>query len=66
MFVAGEKGSFLKVFDMYMEKLVVGFGVKGCIDFNLLFKDNLNYVVKVFGKFLIDLVVIMFVKLCYD
>lgn len=64
--VVGDKGIFLYVLDMYMEKLVVGFGVKGVIDFNLLLEFNLCNVVIKLNKLLIDLMVIMFVKLCYD
>ena len=39
---AGEKGSFLKAHDMYMEKLVVGPCAKGCIDLNKSLKENLE------------------------
>ncbi len=63
---AGEKGSFLKAPDMYMEKLVVGPGAKGCIDLNLPLKDNLNHVAKALGKPLTDLVVITLAKPRHD
>lgn len=64
--VVGDKGCFFNVLDMYMEKLIVGLGVKGIIDLNLLLVDNLCNVVVVFGKLLSELMVMILVKLCYD
>lgn len=47
---AGEKGSFLKAPDMYMEKLVVGPGAKGHIDLNKSLAENLQNIAKALGK----------------
>lgn len=47
---AGEKGSFLKAPDMYMEKLVVGPGAKGCIDLNKSLTENLENIAAALGK----------------
>jgi len=46
----GNKGSFLKAPDMYMEKLVVGPEAKGVIDLNLPLIENLEAVSKAIGK----------------
>lgn len=59
---AGEKGSFLKAPDMYMEKLVVGPGAKGCIDLNKPLKENLENVAAALGKALNNLTVITLAK----
>lgn len=59
---AGEKGSFLKAPDMYMEKLVVGPGAKGCIDLNKPLKENLENVAAALGKSLNNLTVITLAK----
>lgn len=63
---AGEKGSFLKAPDMYMEKLVVGPQAKGCIDLNLPLEQNLHNVAKALGKSLDSLVVITLAKPRHD
>ena len=63
---AGEKGSFLKAPDMYMEKLVVGPGAKGAIDLNLSLEDNLKNVAKALGKTLDTLVVTTLAKPRHD
>jgi fructose-1,6-bisphosphatase II len=59
---AGEKGSFLKAPDMYMEKLVVGPEAKGCIDLNKPLTENLQNVAKALNKTLDTLVVITLAK----
>ncbi|WPC73922.1 class II fructose-bisphosphatase [Vibrio porteresiae] len=63
---AGEKGSFLKAPDMYMEKLVVGPEAKGCIDLNKPLVENLNNVATALGKPLSELVVITLAKPRHD
>ncbi|CAM3978511.1 Fructose-1,6-bisphosphatase 1 class 2 [Vibrio aerogenes CECT 7868] len=63
---AAEKGSFLKAPDMYMEKLVVGPGAKGCIDLHLPLEENLKNVAKALGKSLEELVVITLAKPRHD
>ena len=63
---AGEKGSFLKAPDMYMEKLVVGPGAKGAIDLNLSLEENLENVAKALGKTLDTLVVTTLAKPRHD
>lgn len=63
---AAEKGSFLKAPDMYMEKLVVGPGAKGCIDLNKPLTENLEMIAQALGKDLEDLVVITLAKPRHD
>ena len=63
---AGEKGSFLKAPDMYMEKLVVGPGAKGAIDLALSLEDNLKNIAKALGKTLDTLVVTTLAKPRHD
>ena len=63
---AGEKGSFLKAPDMYMEKLVVGPGAKGVIDLEKPLKENLENVAKALNKPLDTLVVITLAKPRHD
>lgn len=46
----GNKGSFLKAPDMYMEKLVVGPEAKGVIDLNKPLIENLEAISKAIGK----------------
>ena len=46
----GEKGSFLKAPDMYMEKIIVGPSGKGLIDLNDLLEENIYRVAKAAGK----------------
>jgi fructose-1,6-bisphosphatase II len=63
---AGEKGSFLKAPDMYMEKLVVGPGAKGCIDLEKPLTENLTNVAQALSKPLDSLVVITLAKPRHD
>ncbi|WP_413478760.1 class II fructose-bisphosphatase [Vibrio hibernica] len=63
---AGEKGSFLKAPDMYMEKLVVGPGAKGAIDLSLSMEDNLRNVAKALNKELNELTVTTLAKPRHD
>ncbi len=62
----GNKGSFLKAPDMYMEKLVVGPNAKGAINLNLPLIDNVNNVAKALGKGLKELTVITLAKPRHD
>ncbi|MGR5076918.1 class II fructose-bisphosphatase [Photobacterium swingsii] len=63
---AGEKGSFLKAPDMYMEKLVVGPGAKGAIDLNKPLSENLENIAAALGKTLDSLVVTTLAKPRHD
>lgn len=63
---AGEKGSFLKAPDMYMEKLVVGPAAKGVIDLALPLADNLKNIAKALNKPLESLVVTTLAKPRHD
>jgi fructose-1,6-bisphosphatase II len=63
---AGEKGSFLKAPDMYMEKLVVGPDAKGCIDLAKPFEENLRNIAAALHKPLESLVVITLAKPRHD
>jgi fructose-1,6-bisphosphatase II len=63
---AGEKGSFLKAPDMYMEKLVVGPGAKGCIDLEKPLTENLTNIAQALSKPLNELVVITLAKPRHD
>ncbi len=63
---AGEKGSFLKAPDMYMEKLVVGPGAKGCIDLHKPLQENLENIAAALGKPLSNLTVITLAKPRHD
>ncbi|KHT64834.1 fructose 1,6-bisphosphatase [Photobacterium gaetbulicola] len=63
---AGEKGSFLKAPDMYMEKLVVGPGAKGVIDLSKPLAENLEATAAALGKSLESLVVITLAKPRHD
>ncbi|TDT69133.1 fructose-1,6-bisphosphatase II [Hypnocyclicus thermotrophus] len=47
---AGNKGSFLKAPDMYMEKLIVGPRAKGAIDLNLPLMENINNIAEKMNK----------------
>ena len=62
----GNKGSFLKAPDMYMEKLIVGPGAKGAIDLELPLIDNVNNVAKALGKDLKDLAIVTLSKPRHD
>lgn len=53
----GNKGSFLKAPDMYMEKLIVGPGAKGVIDLNLSLLENIENVSKALDKPISELTV---------
>lgn len=59
---AGEKGTFLKAPDMYMEKLIVGPKAKGSIDLNKPIKDNLLNIAKCLDKDISQLTVITLAK----
>jgi fructose-1,6-bisphosphatase II len=63
---AGEKGSFLKAPDMYMEKLVVGPGAKGVIDLDKPLAENLTNIAEALGKTLDTLTVITLAKPRHD
>ncbi|WBA85146.1 class II fructose-bisphosphatase [Endozoicomonas sp. GU-1] len=63
---AGEKGSFLKAPDMYMEKLVCGPGAKGVIDLNLGLRENIRNVARALHKPIESLVVITLAKPRHD
>lgn len=63
---AADKGGFLKAPDMYMEKVVVGPGAKGCIDLNKPLKENLENVAQALGKTLNELTVITLAKPRHD
>ncbi|XAW89408.1 class II fructose-bisphosphatase [Vibrio sp. CDRSL-10 TSBA] len=63
---AGERGSFLKAPDMYMEKLVVGPGAKGCIDLDKPLQENLENVAAALHKPLSNLTVITLAKPRHD
>ncbi len=63
---AGEKGSFLKAPDMYMEKLVCGPGAKGVIDLHLGLRDNIQNVARALHKPIESLVVITLSKPRHD
>ncbi|MGI9278684.1 MAG: class II fructose-bisphosphatase [Endozoicomonas sp.] len=63
---AGEKGSFLKAPDMYMEKLVAGPGAKNAIDLNLGLKENIHNVAKALHKPIESLTVITLAKPRHD
>lgn len=58
----GNKGSFLKAPDMYMEKLIVGPDARGAIDLNLPLLENVNNVAKVLNKSLDELVMVILDK----
>ncbi len=62
----GEKGSFLKAPDMYMEKLVVGPGAKGAIDLSRSLEENLIDVAEALAKPLDKLTVITLAKPRHD
>lgn len=63
---AGEKDSFLKAPDMYMEKLVVGPNAKGAIDLNLSLEQNVRNVAARLQKPLSQLTVITLAKPRHD
>ena len=59
---AGDKGSFLKAPDMYMEKLIVGPKAKGAIDLNRPLAENIIAVARALDKPLHRLSVITLAK----
>ncbi|WP_299016941.1 class II fructose-bisphosphatase [uncultured Photobacterium sp.] len=63
---AGEKGSFLKAPDMYMEKLVVGPAAKGSIDLSRPLAENLEHIAAILGKPLSNLVITTLAKPRHD
>ncbi|OED43508.1 fructose-bisphosphatase, class II [Endozoicomonas sp. (ex Bugula neritina AB1)] len=63
---AGEKGSFLKAPDMYMEKLVCGPGAKGSIDLSLGLMENIQNVARALHKPVESLTVITLAKPRHD
>ena len=63
---AGDKGSFMRAPDMYMEKLIVGNPAKGAIDLNRPLADNLRAVAAALGKPLERLTVITLAKPRHD
>lgn len=58
----GNKDSFLKAPDMYMEKLIVGPDARGAIDLNLPLLDNVTNVAKTLNKSLDELVMVILDK----
>jgi fructose-1,6-bisphosphatase II len=63
---AGEKGSFLKAPDMYMEKLVVGPLARGCIDLNKPLEENIQAVATALNKPLSRLTIVTLAKPRHD
>ena len=63
---AGEKGSFLKAPDMYMEKLVVGPHARGCIDLHRSLEENINAVAIALNKPLNRLTIVTLAKPRHD
>lgn len=55
---AGDKGTFLKAPDMYMEKLIVGPKAKTAINLNLSLIENVKRVSKALNKALKDMVIV--------
>ncbi|TCI03613.1 class II fructose-bisphosphatase [Corallincola luteus] len=62
----GDKDTFLKAPDMYMEKLVVGPAAKGHIDLEKSLSENIQAVAKAVGKEIADLTVITLAKPRHD
>lgn len=58
----GNKGSFLKAPDMYMEKLIVGPEAKGIIDLEKPLMENIENVAKVLNKSLNELTIVVLDK----
>ena len=63
---AGEKGSFLKAPDMYMEKIVVGPGCKGALNLDMPITDNIRLVAARLNKEVKDMTVITLAKPRHD
>ncbi|WP_019615287.1 class II fructose-bisphosphatase [Psychromonas ossibalaenae] len=62
----GEKGSFLRAPDMYMEKLIVGPNAKDSIDLELSLEQNLKAIALALGKPLSELTVATLAKPRHD
>ncbi len=62
----GDKNTFLKAPDMYMEKLIVGPEAKGVIDLNLPVLDNMKLIAEKLNKSLNELTVITLAKERHD
>lgn len=62
----GEKGTFLRAPDMYMEKLVVGPSARGAINLDIPLSDNLIRIAEKMGKPLATLTVITLAKPRHD
>ena len=62
----GEKGSFLRAPDMYMEKLIVGPGAKDAIDLERSLEQNLKAIAFALGKSLSELTVATLAKPRHD
>ncbi|WP_147200327.1 class II fructose-bisphosphatase [Pantoea sp. CCBC3-3-1] len=62
----GDKGTFLKAPDMYMEKLVVGPGAKGVIDLAQPLEENLKRVAQALQKPLSEVTVTILAKPRHD
>ena len=62
----GEKGSFLKAPDMYMEKLAVGPDAKNAIDLTLSLENNIRNVAKALNKTISELTVVTLAKPRHD
>lgn len=58
----GNKGSFLKAPDMYMEKLIVGPDAKGVIDLSKPLIENIHNICKALNKELRDLTIVVLDK----
>ena len=63
---AGEKGSFLKAPDMYMEKIVVGPGCKGALNLDIPITDNIRLVAARLDKSLKEMTIITLAKPRHD
>ena len=63
---AGDKGSFLKAPDMYMEKMIVGPRAKGVIDLNRPLAENIQAVARALDKPIHRLSVITLAKPRHD
>ncbi len=62
----GDKGTFLKAPDMYMEKLIVGQGAKGALDLNKPLEENLVSIAKALNKPMERLTVMTLAKPRHD
>ncbi|MBV5096556.1 class II fructose-bisphosphatase [Tenebrionicola larvae] len=62
----GDRGCFLNAPDMYMEKLIVGPGAKGCLNLNQPLEENLQRIAASLGKSLGELTVTILAKPRHD